>query len=233
VSEVVAGAPGEEQVDAKEAARKAQVHRHVLGRTPAELVEGWTCSAAGLTLQDLLHWLVTGMALSEPPTPPRAPPPLAAASSINQLVPRLSDLMLQSSVATGVGAGELLRTERDHQKFDEVLATLERYTIDGGNFSLAAAALRSRGGTATHGHAKASTRWAQIEDACPDAWASLANINTSVSAVVHDGLKEAMLAFIAAAREMKTLIFAEALDWNNLELLERRTRRASQLPRHR
>jgi hypothetical protein len=206
---------------------------HLLGRSPAELMPSWNCKAAGLTLQDLLHWLITGMALSEPLSTPPAP------RDVEQPVPHMPEVRLKSTVGLGLGGGQLLHSQQDYDRFDEVLSAVERATLTDGNFSLAAAALRACSGAATHGHARASEAWTRIEDTCPDAWASLArhassssSSSSSVSASVHDGLRDTMLAFIAAARDMKTLVFAEALEWNRHELLERRAWREQHLPRH-
>ena len=69
-------------------------------------------------------------------------------------------------------ATEMLREQIDHDLLDAVLDDLAKWPMNVA--TTAADALRSGSGSASYGHARASSSWLAVEDSCPDAWSSLA-----------------------------------------------------------
>ena len=66
----------------------------------------------------------------------------------------------------------MLREQIDHDLLDAVLDDLAKWPMNVA--TIAAGALRSGLGSASYGHARASSGWLAVEDSCPDAWYSLA-----------------------------------------------------------
>jgi len=65
---------------------------HLLDSVPAEIAAVWPCAGATLSLQDVLHWLVSALALSEVlPLPPQPTRSLAPAHALVRACARAND----------------------------------------------------------------------------------------------------------------------------------------------
>lgn len=117
----------------------------------------------------------------------------------------------------------MLREQIDHDLLDAVLDDLAKWPMNVA--TTAAGALRSGLGSASYGHARASSGWLAVEDSCPDAWYSLAAELEKLqpeAGGLHERLDLLFGATVAAARDMKTLVFAQVLSWRQEEMAHRR-----------
>lgn len=124
--------------------------------------------------QDILHWYVRGAARLQGLAHHNGAQSAASSWSIPEgSTDRLSlARTVTLGLERGVKATEMLREQIDHDLLDAVLDDLAKWPMNVA--TTAAGALRSGLGSASYGHARASSGWLAVEDSCPDAWYSLA-----------------------------------------------------------
>jgi hypothetical protein len=82
----------------------------------------------------------------------------------------------------------------------------------------------------------------QVERECPEGWRAIVErmeqhqagdgLSPSAYTELQAGLRDVMRAMVSAAREMKTLVFAQVGQWQQQELASQRAARQHHLARH-